>query len=59
MLLEDVFGDSEAQQHTSFSTGIALDGPAHDIVLRRAVMLNNRQLDVDGYWNADVADGCP
>ena len=54
-----MFGDSEAQQHASFSTGITLDGPAHDIVLRRAVMLNNRQFDVDGYWNADVADGCP
>jgi hypothetical protein len=48
-----VFGDSEAQQFESFSTGITLEGFAHDVVFRRAVMINNRQLDVDGYWNAD------
>ncbi|HEY0134713.1 MAG TPA: malectin domain-containing carbohydrate-binding protein [Nannocystis sp.] len=53
VLFEDVFGDSEAQQYESFSTGITLAGPAHDVVFRRAVMLNNRQLDVEGYWNAD------
>ncbi len=53
VVFEDVFGDSEAQQYASFSTGITLDGPAHDIVFRRAVMLNNRQIDVEGYWNAD------
>ncbi len=53
VVFEDVFGDSEAQQYESFSTGITLDGPAHDIVFRRAVMLNNRQLAGEGYWNAD------
>lgn len=51
--IEDVFGDSEAQQYESFSTGVTLAGTVHDVVLRRAVMLNNQQLEVDGYWNAD------
>lgn len=50
---EDVFGDSQAQQYESFSTGITFDDTAHDVVVRRAVMLNHRQLDVEGYWNAD------
>lgn len=53
LLFEDVFGDSEAQQHDDFSTGITLYQFAHDAVLRRAVMLNHQQLGGDGYWNAD------
>lgn len=53
IVLEDVFGDSEAQQYESFSTGVTFDGTAHDIVLRRSVMLNHQQLGGEGYWNAD------
>jgi hypothetical protein len=53
VLIEDVFGDSESQQYESFSTGLTFYQFAHDAVVRRAVMLNHRQLDVDGYWNAD------
>jgi hypothetical protein len=52
-LLEDVFGDSEAQQYEDFSTGVTLYEFAHDIVIRRAVMLNHQQLGGAGYWNAD------
>ncbi|MBZ5711444.1 hypothetical protein [Nannocystis pusilla] len=52
-LLEDVFGDSEAQPFESFSTGVTLYEAAHDVVIRRAVMLNHQQVDVAGYWNAD------
>ncbi|MDC0675036.1 hypothetical protein [Nannocystis radixulma] len=52
-LLADVFGDSEAQPFESFSTGVTLYETAHDVVIRRAVMLNHQQVDVEGYWNAD------
>ncbi|PRQ01261.1 hypothetical protein [Enhygromyxa salina] len=53
VLIEDVFGDSESQQYESFSTGLTFYEFAHDAVVRRTVMLNHRQLDVEGYWNAD------
>ncbi|WP_143141131.1 hypothetical protein [Nannocystis exedens] len=53
VLLEDVFGDSEAQPFESFSTGVTLDQAAHHVTLRRSVMLNHQQVDVEGYWNAD------
>ncbi|MCY0994202.1 hypothetical protein OV203_44140 [Nannocystis sp. ILAH1] len=53
VLLEDVFGDSEAQPFESFSTGVTLYETAHHVTLRRAVMLNHHQVDVEGYWNAD------
>lgn len=52
-LLEDVFGDSEAQPYESFSTGITLYENAHDVVMRRAVMLNHHHDGGAGYWNAD------
>lgn len=53
LLLEDVFGDSEAQPFESFSTGVTLYQSAHHATLRRAVMLNHHHLGGDGYWNAD------
>ncbi|NVB41499.1 hypothetical protein G6O69_26915 [Pseudenhygromyxa sp. WMMC2535] len=53
ILIEDVFGDSQAQQYSAFSTGLTFYETAHDATVRRAVMLNHQQLDVDGYWNAD------
>lgn len=52
VLIEDVFGDSQAQAHDDFAMGVMLDGTVHNVVIRRATMANN-QNSSDGYWNGD------
>lgn len=54
VLLEDIYGDSEAQDGDNFAMGIYLGGTVHDVVHRRVTMLNCIQTKSDSdYWNAD------
>lgn len=52
VLIEDVVGDSERQDGDDFAEGVAFDGSAHDITLRRVTM-RNIQDSVKAFWNGD------
>lgn len=53
ILIEDCFGDSERQQGDAWAQGIAIDGTAHDIIMRRCRMINCGEERGEGYWNGD------
>ena len=52
VLLEDVHGDSQAQDGDDFAMGVHIDDTAHDITLRRVTMRNSRDT-LHSYWNGD------
>lgn len=52
VLVEDVVGDSQAQDGDDFAIGVHLEDTVHDVVLRRVRMDNTRDTLRD-YWNGD------
>ncbi|MXQ13572.1 hypothetical protein [Microvirga makkahensis] len=52
IVIEDVLGDSERQDGDNFAIGVALEGTAHNIVLRRVTMMNSHD-SRNEYWNGD------
>ncbi|SDQ67935.1 hypothetical protein [Quadrisphaera sp. DSM 44207] len=52
VLLEDVVGDSRAQDGDDFAIGVHLEGEVHDVVLRRVTMRNTVDT-LHEYWNGD------
>jgi hypothetical protein len=52
-VLEDCIGEGLANEGGSLPAGIALDGEAHDITLRRCIMRNFQQWRAGNYWNGD------
>lgn len=54
VVMEDVLGDSMAQDFDNFAEGVDLSGSVHDAVFRRCVMRNSRQTrGPDDFWNGD------
>jgi hypothetical protein len=54
LLIEDVVGDSERQDHDNFCMGVHLRGDVHHVTLRRTTMSNCQQTrSADDYWNGD------
>lgn len=52
VLLEDVVGDSQAQDGDDFAIGVHLEDEVNGVVLRRVTMNNTRDTLRD-YWNGD------
>lgn len=52
VVVEDVAGDSQAQDGDDFAIGVHLEGTVHDVVLRRVSMSNTLDTLHD-YWNGD------
>lgn len=51
-VVEDLFADSERQDRDNFTMGVALQGAAHHVVLRRVTMANAHDTR-HAYWNGD------
>ena len=50
--ITNVVGDSQGQDGDNFAEGLALQGTAHDVVIRSTTMKNATDT-IHGYWNGD------
>lgn len=50
--ITNVIGDSQRQDGDNFAEGVALQGTAHDVVIKSTTMKNATDT-VDNYWNGD------